>query len=138
VIAFADDMHGLRYVLLAVAVMLVIAVVGAWPWLRRPVALEQAGYGAIWHGQKGANGVASLARGLHTRELRCGLPGDPDDDTGRYVEAEVDELAYQYAGDPEVQDAPRNERRDSCRGTSDNDRQKKIAAAPAIPYVPHG
>ena len=50
-------------------------------------ALESAGYGAIWHGQKSWNGVAILARGQRPRETRRGLPGDPDDTHSRYVEA---------------------------------------------------
>jgi exodeoxyribonuclease-3 len=52
-------------------------------------ALEQAGYGAIWQGQKGFNGVAVLARGAQPVERRRGLPGDPDDTHSRYLEAEV-------------------------------------------------
>ena len=52
-------------------------------------ALEEAGYGAIWHGQKSYNGVAILARGAAPREIRRGLPGDPDDSHSRYIEAEV-------------------------------------------------
>jgi len=51
--------------------------------------IEAAGYGALWHGQKGFNGVAILARGQEPRERRIGLPGDPDDVQSRYVEAEV-------------------------------------------------
>ena len=50
-------------------------------------ALKQAGYGAIWHGQKGFNGVAILARGEEPVERRRGLPGDPDDTHSRYIEA---------------------------------------------------
>ena len=50
-------------------------------------ALKQAGYGAIWHGQKGFNGVAILARGEQPIERRRGLPGDPDDTHSRYIEA---------------------------------------------------
>jgi exodeoxyribonuclease-3 len=51
--------------------------------------LEKIGYKAIWHGQKGFNGVAVLAKG-HAPELRrVGLPGDPDDTHSRYIEAEV-------------------------------------------------
>jgi len=50
-------------------------------------ALKQAGYGAIWHGQKGFNGVAILARGEAPVERRRGLPGDPDDTHSRYIEA---------------------------------------------------
>jgi len=50
-------------------------------------ALKEAGYGAIWHGQKGFNGVAILARGEEPVERRRGLPGDPDDTHSRYIEA---------------------------------------------------
>jgi exodeoxyribonuclease-3 len=50
-------------------------------------ALKRAGYGAIWHGQKGFNGVAILARGEEPIERRRGLPGDPDDTHSRYIEA---------------------------------------------------
>jgi exodeoxyribonuclease-3 len=55
-------------------------------------ALEAAGYGAIWHGQKSWNGVAILARGREPVEIRRGLPGDPDDSHSRYIEAAVDGL----------------------------------------------
>ncbi len=53
------------------------------------LAIEQAGYGAIWHGQVSWNGVAILAKGETPREIRRGLPGDPDDTHSRYLEAEV-------------------------------------------------
>ena len=52
-------------------------------------AIRQAGYGAIWHGQKSWNGVAILARGAEPVETRRGLPGDPDDTHSRYLEAAV-------------------------------------------------
>src|SRR6476620_3147440 len=52
-------------------------------------AIREAGYGAIWHGQKGFNGVAILAKGEEPRERRRGLPDDPDDTHSRYLEAEV-------------------------------------------------
>jgi exodeoxyribonuclease-3 len=56
-----------------------------------PVAdIEAAGYGAVWHGQKGFNGVAVLAKGAAPALRRVGLPGDPDDSHSRYIEAEVD------------------------------------------------
>ena len=42
-------------------------------------AIQKAGYGAIWHGQKSWNGVAILARGAQPIETRRGLQGDPDD-----------------------------------------------------------
>lgn len=53
-------------------------------------AIEDAGYGAIWHGQKSWNGVAILQRGATPKETCRGLPGDPDDTHSRYIEAEVD------------------------------------------------
>ena len=52
-------------------------------------ALEKAGYGAIWHGQSRWNGVAILARGCEPVETRRGLPGEPEDDHSRYLEAAV-------------------------------------------------
>jgi len=51
--------------------------------------IEAAGYQAVWHGQKGFNGVAILARGAAPTLRRMGLPGDPDDAHSRYIEAEV-------------------------------------------------
>jgi len=53
------------------------------------LAIEQAGYGAIWHGQKSWNGVAILARGCDPVETRRGLPGDPEDLHSRYIEAAI-------------------------------------------------
>jgi exodeoxyribonuclease-3 len=53
------------------------------------LAIEQAGYGAIWHGQKSWNGVAILGRGCDPIETRRGLPGDPDDSHSRYIEAAI-------------------------------------------------
>lgn len=54
--------------------------------------IEKVGYGAIWHGQKSWNGVAILARGKTPKERVRGLPGDPDDEHSRYIEAEIDGL----------------------------------------------
>ncbi|MDR6942999.1 exodeoxyribonuclease III [Mucilaginibacter pocheonensis] len=51
-------------------------------------AIRDAGYNAIWHGQKSWNGVAILAK-TDIKELRRGLPGDPDDSHSRYIEAMV-------------------------------------------------
>ena len=39
-------------------------------------AIEQAGYGAVWRGQKSWNGVAILARGGEPIVTRTELPGD--------------------------------------------------------------
>ncbi|UZK70620.1 exodeoxyribonuclease III [Sphingomonas sp. S1-29] len=52
--------------------------------------IRDAGYGAIWHGQKGFNGVAILARGADPVERLRGLDGEPEDEHSRYLEAEVD------------------------------------------------
>ena len=55
-----------------------------------PIAdVEAAGYGAVWHGQKGFNGVAILQRDGTPELRRVGLPGDPDDTHSRYIEADV-------------------------------------------------
>jgi len=55
-------------------------------------AIRDAGYGAVWHGQKGFNGVAVLARGQDPVERQRGLEGEPEDDHSRYLECEVDGL----------------------------------------------
>ena len=52
-------------------------------------AVRDAGYGAVWQGQKSWNGVAILARGCDPVETRRGLPGDPSDIQSRYIEAAV-------------------------------------------------
>ena len=58
-----------------------------------PVAdIEAAGFGAVWHGQKGWNGVAVLARGTTPVERQRGLGGEPEDEHSRYLECEVDGL----------------------------------------------
>ena len=54
--------------------------------------IEAAGYGAVWHGQKGFNGVAILARGETPVLRQVGLPDDPDDTHSRYIEAEAQGL----------------------------------------------
>ncbi|MCW2364073.1 MULTISPECIES: exodeoxyribonuclease III [Sphingobium] len=51
--------------------------------------IEDAGYGAIWHGQKGFNGVAILAKGATPQEVTRGLEGEPEDEHSRYIEADV-------------------------------------------------
>jgi len=55
-------------------------------------ALRDAGYDAIWHGQKSWNGVAILSR-VGTPEESCrALPGDPEDEHSRYIEARINGL----------------------------------------------
>ena len=52
-------------------------------------AIAKAGYGAIWHGQKSWNGVALLSRVGELHETRRSLPGDPNLNQSRYIEAAV-------------------------------------------------
>ena len=52
-------------------------------------AIRDLGYDAVWHGQKSWNGVAILSRVGEVCETRRGLPGDPDDNHSRYLEAAV-------------------------------------------------
>ena len=55
-------------------------------------AIQDAGYHAIWHGQKSWNGVAILSRhGIPEERCRV-LPGDPEDLHSRYIEAMVNGL----------------------------------------------
>ncbi|MEO5694203.1 MAG: exodeoxyribonuclease III [Usitatibacter sp.] len=49
--------------------------------------IHEAGYGAIWHGEKSWNGVAILSKDSDPIEHRRGLPGDPTDSHSRYIEA---------------------------------------------------
>src|SRR5471030_2941561 len=55
-------------------------------------AIREAGYNAIWHGQKSWNGVAILSRGHEMKEVRRALPGDPEDEHSRYIEAIVNDI----------------------------------------------
>src|SRR3954462_14107239 len=48
-------------------------------------AIEKAGSGAIWHGQRSHHGVAILARGETPKEIRRGVPGDAADVQSRYL-----------------------------------------------------
>lgn len=55
-------------------------------------AINNAGYEAIWHGQKSWNGVAILAKGIKPDEVCRALPGDEEDLHSRYIEANIDGL----------------------------------------------
>ena len=52
-------------------------------------AIEKAGYGAVWRGQKTWNGIAILARKAEPILIRDALPGDSGDREARYIEAAV-------------------------------------------------
>ncbi|HTF82064.1 MAG TPA: exodeoxyribonuclease III [Cytophagales bacterium] len=55
-------------------------------------AIRDAGYDAIWHGQKSWNGVAILSKGKEMKEVRRALPGDEEDAHSRYLEAIIDDM----------------------------------------------
>lgn len=55
-------------------------------------AIQDAGYEAIWHGQKSWNGVAILSKVGPPVEIRRVLPGDPADMHSRYIEAIVNKM----------------------------------------------
>lgn len=55
-------------------------------------AIKDAGYNALWHGQKSWNGVAILSRNGEPREVRRALPGDEEDVHSRYIEAMVGDM----------------------------------------------
>jgi exodeoxyribonuclease-3 len=52
-------------------------------------AIDGAGYGAVWHGQKSWNGVAILARKADPVLIRTELPGNASDRQARYIEAAI-------------------------------------------------
>ncbi len=49
---------------------------------------EDMGYNVVTHGQKSFNGVAILSR-LPLEDVTRGLPGDPEDEQARWIEASV-------------------------------------------------
>ena len=53
--------------------------------------IRARGYEAIWHGQRSFNGVAILAK---TKPVEIGraIPGDPNDEQSRYIEADVGDV----------------------------------------------
>jgi exodeoxyribonuclease-3 len=51
--------------------------------------LEAAGYHVLVHGQRSHHGVAILARGEKPVEARRGLPGEDEDASARWLEADV-------------------------------------------------
>lgn len=54
--------------------------------------LQNAGYNAIWHGQKSWNGVAILAHNLEITETQRDLDDDEEDVHSRYIEAKIGDL----------------------------------------------
>jgi exodeoxyribonuclease-3 len=52
-------------------------------------ALRALGYEAVWQGERSWNGVAILTRNHAPVLTRASLPGNPDDQQARYIEAAV-------------------------------------------------
>jgi exodeoxyribonuclease III len=71
-------------------------------------AIREAGYEAIWRGQKTWNGVAILSRRKPVQTL-SELPGDPNDKQSRYIEAAVNGViaASLYAPNGNPQPGPK-------------------------------
>jgi exodeoxyribonuclease-3 len=75
-------------------------------------AIREAGYRAIWHGQRPRfNGVAILARDDDPVECRRALPGDAADTQARYIEAAINGvlIACIYAPNGNPQPGPKFE-----------------------------
>ncbi|MBC9929807.1 exodeoxyribonuclease III [Chitinophaga qingshengii] len=53
------------------------------------LAIKEAGYDVIWHGQKSWNGIAILSKVGMPQEIRRTLPGDEEDVHSRYMEAAI-------------------------------------------------
>lgn len=72
-------------------------------------ALEKAGYGAVWNGQRANNGVAILAHNQDPVLTRRSLPADAADAQSRYIEAAVDGvlIACVYAPNGNPHPGPR-------------------------------
>ncbi|WP_240230511.1 exodeoxyribonuclease III [Devosia lacusdianchii] len=72
-------------------------------------ALADAGYGSVWLGESGWNGVAILARGSEPILTRNELPGAPEDKQARYIEAAVNGvlIASLYAPNGNPQPGPK-------------------------------
>ena len=71
-------------------------------------AIRDAGYEAIWRGQKTWNGVAILSR-MKPIQTLSDLPGDPNDKQSRYIEAAVNGIvvASLYAPNGNPQPGPK-------------------------------
>jgi exodeoxyribonuclease-3 len=71
-------------------------------------AIKEAGYEAIWRGQKTWNGVAILSKSKPIKTL-SDLPGDPTDTQSRYIEAAVNGIvvASLYAPNGNPQPGPK-------------------------------
>jgi exodeoxyribonuclease III len=52
-------------------------------------AISRAGYHAVWKGEKTWNGVAILSNKGEPIVTKTTLPGDPNDDQSRYIEAAI-------------------------------------------------
>jgi exodeoxyribonuclease-3 len=92
-------------------------------------AIERAGYGAVWKGQKSWNGVAILARGSKPVITRASLPGDPADTQSRYIEAAVNGvlIGALYAPNGNPQPGPKIQIQARVDGTFDCARRRALS-----------
>ncbi len=81
-------------------------------------ALHQAGYGAVWRGQKTWNGVAILARKADPVLVRTELPGDRNDHEARYIEAPSTASSSPVFICPTAIRSPGRNSTPSCNGSS--------------------
>ncbi len=102
----------------------------------RPHEFEKIGYKAIWHGQKGFNGVAILADGAKPVEIQRGLGGDPEDEQSRYIEADVGGVRicnlYLPNGNPQPGPQIRLQARPGCGGCTRECANCCAAEVPAV------
>ncbi len=72
-------------------------------------AIENAGFGATWRGERSWNGVAILARDAEPIVTRTNLPGDHADKQSRYLEAAINGVlvASLYAPNGNPQPGPK-------------------------------
>ncbi|MFC5872239.1 exodeoxyribonuclease-3 [Chryseobacterium arachidis] len=54
--------------------------------------ITEAGYNAVWKGQKSWNGVAILSKGYDITEVQDSLPGDDEDVQSRYLEVIIEKI----------------------------------------------
>ena len=93
--------------------------------------LERAGYGAVWRGQGAHHGVALLARGVEPVLTRRELPGDPDDQEARYIEAAVSGVLVGCLYAPTAIRGPGRSSPTSCGGWSSWRPTPPVSSRPA-------
>jgi exodeoxyribonuclease-3 len=94
-------------------------------------AIEAAGYGAVWHGQRAHHGVAVLGKGEAPHEIQRGLPGDADDRESRYLEASTHGLVVASSTSPTEIRSPGRGSSTSSHGLRALPRTRRRCSPPA-------